>query len=150
MGHQSDIFVRPRSEELILTFPLKPIAWARTMGGKTKRPFTPPRLQVYYHELMTLAADQLPEGWEPFGEPCELEVFLGKDWSQLRVRIIPEAHRLLMGDVTNYLKAHEDGLQAAHKEVKRGTIWLNDKQIVKASVEEVDVRFEDLPETEEA
>ena len=134
---QPDLFKETREGQLLISLPATPRAWARTMGGKTKKLFTPQALRDYYDSIKLLASSQLPIGWKPFEEPCDVELFLGKEWSQIRVTINPHRPRILRGDLSNYLKAHEDGLQ--------GLLWLNDRQICRVHVEEVDVKLTEAP-----
>lgn len=144
MAKQTDVFKEARDVDITLTFPFAPRPWSRTgVNTKGKRPvmFNPDVMEEYYGRLRREAAGQLPEGWTPFDDQCELYLYLGKEWSRLRVVTVPGEVRILRGDLSNYLKAHEDALQYSKKHPHRdGILWMNDKQVKRVHVIETDAQ----------
>ena len=137
MTFQEDIFQPEREGELIITLPRKPEPWRRTTRSRTtgKRINTQAQ-RDYYESIAWHAARQVTSDWRGHVDPVELEVLLGKDFSQLRITRDPHARRIHRGDLSNYLKAIEDGLQ--------GILWADDKQIARVLVEERAVVLDEL------
>jgi len=139
MTIQSDIFVGQEVTSLTFNLPIPPRPWART-GGQGKRRFTPEHLREYYKTIAYYATTQLQPGWREFTEPCTLTIYLNPEYAQIHVTRDLRLRRLLRGDLSNYVKSIEDGLQ--------GVLWQNDRQIARLIVEEVDVPLEDFKPSE--
>lgn len=142
MTFQADLFKEQRVAELTITIPIPPKPWMRT-GGHGKRRFTPPALEEYYKQIQYYATTQLLPGWREFTEPCELSILLDKEAAEIQIRRNPHLQRRLRGDLSNYVKAIEDGLQ--------GLLWVNDRQVARLYVEEIDMQLREIitPEDEE-
>ena len=140
MTFQEDIFQPEREGELIITLPVAPVTWLRTTSFKGRR-LTPERQREYYRSIAYHAARQVESSWRNHTDPVLLEVLLGKDFSQLRITRDPHTRRVHRGDLSNYLKALEDGLQ--------GILWADDKQIARVLVAEQAVVLEELVHQEQ-
>ena len=131
---------------ILFTFPIAPRAHARsrTKSGQIL-PYLPPELREHYVALRDSAIEQMPEDFEIFTETINLEIFLGKEWSQIRISPA-EAPRMLRGDLDNYAKTICDALQGKQRGCDvppPGSLWLDDKLISRLTVEEVDANMRD-------
>ncbi len=116
---------------ILFTFPINPIAHQRSRNKQGQvLPYLPKRMREYYKDLEGYALEQMPVGSWPLTEPLGLDIFFGKQWSQIRINPAGSP-RLLRGDLDNYTKSILDGLQKV--------LWADDKQISRLTVEEVDV-----------
>ena len=134
-------------EPLTLTFPMQPIAHQRSRGkGGQIMPYLPQRMRQYYAELRESVIRQIPPDFKMIESSIQLEIFLGKKWSQIRITPMPLTARLLRGDLDNYAKSICDGLQGKQsglKEPPPGSLWADDKLIARLTVEEVDIILEE-------
>jgi len=126
-------------EPLIITFPIPPKAHSRPRVTKKGGIYTDPKLREYYSELQKIAVSQLVgTGFQALEVPCDVELYLGKGWSQVVLRPACAEKRILRGDISNYAKAHEDALE--------GLLWMNDRLITRLVIEELDVPTKEVSE----
>ncbi len=118
---------------IYLTFPGRPVPWARVKRGRNGHAYTPPK-QAEHRERLAWAIKEAAEGQELRGPVCVDAVFdYGKKETRLKIygRGEKDTHyRDKIPDVDNLLKAVLDALQDS------GVVE-NDKQVAYVRAEKV-------------
>lgn len=106
----------------------KPVPWARHMGGRTTRPFTPAKVRTYQDVLRVLAQQEMRDR-APLEGPLSLVIRAGlpipkslnkrKTADAISGALLPTTRP----DVDNYAKIALDGLN--------GIVWRDDSQVVR-------------------